>query len=78
MSTTKMYQTENGKMVEVSVEIDKAIEIYKEDPSAVYPQGFFRKMVKLRGWQSEAGRKIAEKWGVQSVVDFGCASGYYI
>jgi hypothetical protein len=78
VAKTNLYKTENGRMKEISVDIEDAIEIYKEDPLQVYPKGFFNKMVKLRGWQRDAGDKICKQWGVKSIVDFGCASGYYL
>ena len=78
MSKTNCYKKENGKVKSHSIEIDEVIEIYKEDPLSIYPKAFFDNMRKIRGWQKEAGSKIAEEWKINSVVDFGCASGYYL
>jgi len=78
MSETKLYKTIDGKMKEVSVSMEDAITLYKEDPLKVYPNGFFKKMRKLRDWQNDAGRKICKEFNVESVIDFGCASGYYL
>ena len=75
---TNLYKISNGKMKEISVTLDEATEIYKKDPLEVYPKEFFKKMVKLRNWQNDAGRKICKTFNVKSVVDFGCASGYYL
>jgi|SaaInlV_100m_DNA_2_1039680.scaffolds.fasta_scaffold10162_2 hypothetical protein len=78
MLKTNLYKTIDGKMEEVSVSMKDATDLYIEDPLKVYPKGFFKKMIKLRGWQQDVGRKAALEWGVKSVVDFGCASGYYL
>lgn len=78
MSETKLYKTIDGNMREVSVHMDDAVALYKENPLEVYPDGFFKKMRKLRGWQKEAGSKICKSFNINSIIDFGCASGYYL
>ena len=53
-------------------------EVYKEDPGQLYSKRFFSKMQKLRKWQPPIAKSIGEVYNLKSVVDFGCASGYYL
>ena len=78
LKTTGIYKKVDGKMQEVQIEVDEAKKLYKEDFLSVYPKFFFNKMAKLKGWQSEVGSKIQKEWEVQSAIDFGCASGFYL
>ena len=54
------------------------INIYKENPSEFYSKRFFQQMQRTRVWQIALGKIIQELYNIESVVDFGCASGYYL
>jgi hypothetical protein len=78
IETTGVYKEIDGQIVEVQVSLEEAREYYIENHDAMYPKQFFARMRKLRTWQSEAGEKMANQFDVKSVVDFGCAQGYYL
>lgn len=75
---TGIYKYVDGKIKEVEISIDEAIDIYKKDPKAMYPDFFFSKMQRIRGWQNEYAIKLSKKLNLTSVVDFGCGNGYYL
>ena len=58
--------------------MNSEIDIYKDNPGEFYSKGFFKGMRKIRGWQMALGHIIGELYNIESVVDFGCASGYYL
>jgi SAM-dependent methyltransferase len=78
MKTTGIYKRIDGKIREVQIDIGEAKQLYKDDFLSVYPKFFFKKMRKLRGWQGEVGSGIQKEWGIESAIDFGCGSGYYL
>jgi len=78
MGTTGIFVKGEGGMVEKQIPLEEAVEIYKEDPEKLYSDFFFRKMRRVRKWQRPLGAKFAEFMKVKSVVDFGCAAGYYL
>lgn len=75
---TGIYKYVDGKIAEVQIPLDEAIRIYKEDPKSLYPDHFFAKMQRIRGWQNEFAEKLAKELKLTSVVDFGCGNGYYL
>jgi len=60
------------------METDSLIDIYKNDPGKLYSKDFFQRGQKTKRWQKPLAKKIAELYDLKSVVDFGCASGYYL
>ena len=54
------------------------LEIYKKNPEELYSKDFFRRMQRIRKWQFPVGERVADLYKIKSVVDFGCASGYYL
>jgi len=75
---TGIYVNDGGRVKEVFVDVEEAEKMYRENHLNVYPQYFFKKMQKLRKWQNAIGEQIAKQFQINSVVDFGCAAGYYL
>jgi len=78
MKTTGIYTKENNRVVEKQIPLEEAIEIYKSNPLNFYSSYFFGKTKKSMAWQKAVGKKIAEKYQFESVLDLGCAAGYYL
>lgn len=69
MGWTKEYWKEN---------IVPVREKYKEDPLNVYSKGYYSRRRKMRHWEIESGRTIAEMLNIESMIDFGCGLGSYL
>jgi len=78
METTGIYIDDGKNVVEKQISLSKAKDIYKERPEQFYSEHFFSKMRKSRAWQVGWGEQLAQKFKLNSVVDFGCASGFYL
>ena len=70
------YKKINGRIIVKN--LSEELQTYKENPGELYSRGFFKDILKAKRWQLPLGKKIAELYGFESVVDFGCASGYYL
>jgi len=68
----------SSKLVERKIEVKDAIEIYKENPAAFYPEDFYKRLWKSHDWQKAIGRMIAKMYNIKSVVDFGCGIGAFL
>jgi len=75
---TSIYVNDGKKIKEILVDVKEAEKMYRNNHLEVYPQYFFQKMQKLRKWQNAIGERIAKQFQITSVVDFGCAAGYYL
>lgn len=58
--------------------MNNEVEIYKNSPESFYTKDFFKRMGRVRKWQRPLGKIIGGLFNIKSVVDFGCASGYYL
>jgi len=77
-NTTEVYSNEGDILITKQVTIDNAVSLYKEMSVNFYPKAFFHKMTRIREWQMAIGEKISKFLNIKSVVDFGCAGGYYL
>jgi SAM-dependent methyltransferase len=75
---TNYYIDDGARIIEKAIPIADAIERYKANSSAAYPADFFHKLIRCRDWQIAVGEEIGKKYGITSVVDFGCGLGFYI
>ena len=75
---TGIYVTGEKGIYEKQVPLSEAIEIYKNSPSDLYSDHFFKKLQRTYSWQSAVGHTIAELYDLKSIVDFGCAIGNYL
>ena len=73
-----MFVEDNGKLVEKQISIEEVKEKYKSNILQMYPEYFFKKRKKTRGWQNEVGERIQQQFNIKSAIDFGCAQGYYL
>jgi len=78
MTTTGIYVKEGNGIVEKQIPTEEAVEIYKSNPLDFYSSFFYGKTKKSMVWQKAVGKKIAEKYQFESVLDIGCAAGYYL
>ena len=58
--------------------MSKHSDAYEEHYEDLYSIDFFSKLTKCRGWQKDVALRIAKEFNIQSVCDFGCASGFYL
>lgn len=69
MGWTERYWKEN---------IESVVKKYKEDPLNIYKKGYYSRRRKMRDWEIESGRTIAEILNIKSMIDFGCGLGSYL
>ena len=58
--------------------VEQEIEIYRNNPEELYTTGFYKQMRRARGWQASVGKCMAETYGFNSAIDFGCGIGSYL
>ena len=78
METTGIMVKNGSHVINKQINLNDASDIYKKDPGQLYSKAFFQKMAKVRRWQLPLAKKISGLYKIQSVVDFGCASGFYL
>lgn len=78
MTTEQMLKLNYGRHSFVKNKLEQEIEMYKENPSQFYSDRFYSKSRRCRPWQIAIGKMLAEKYDIQSAVDFGCGLGSYI
>lgn len=58
--------------------LEKEIQMYKEDPTQLYGDWFFKKLRRCHYWQSFMGKQMVDVLKIKSAVDIGCAMGFYL
>lgn len=81
--TTLMYKNSKGRVLHKPIFIQEAIEMYKNDPKAIYSDIFFGEMQNCKNWQIEVGKRIPKFFNkrfitVNSFADLGCGNAYYL
>jgi len=78
MTGIYVEKMDSSKLIESKIEIEEAIEIYKDNPGAFYPKDFYRNLRRSHNWQKAVGNMIASMYNVKSIVDFGCGIGSFL
>jgi len=52
--------------------------LYLKNPLEFYDERYFRKRLKMRAWEMEAGKIVSNLFDIKSMIDFGCAWGSYL
>lgn len=78
MKTTGIYVKSGRRIVEKQIPLEEAVDMYKDNPSDFYSHYFFARMKRSKDWQIAVGKKIEEAYEFESVMDIGCAAGYYL
>ena len=60
LKTTGIFIKEKGKIKNKQISLEKAEEVYKENPGDLYSKDFFQKMQKVKRWQVPFGKKFAD------------------
>lgn len=76
--STNFFVDDGDGLVEKSIPIEKAVELYKNNLSNTYPPVFYKNTRKCQVWQTGIGEVVGKMYNVRSAVDFGCGLGYYL
>jgi len=76
MNVTRMLGLKGHKE---EIFVKDAIKLYRENPSDIYSEAFFKKRhFKDNRWKLQVGKMLSKIYHLESLVDFGCGEGEYL